>query len=322
MFKVELKSLPQEDICLKINLDNHPGIYLCECGEASLLEVKDCHDTKAIFISHTHIDHFIHFDFILRHQLGLKKRVVICGPLGIAQQVQSKIRAYTWNLIEASSIIYEIREIIDECSFQQFELSPPFWELMSLGIRSDQKLYEEPGFSVDYAILDHKTPSISYLFQEYDSLSLDLSDSSYVGGPWVKSLKTAFLEKNETAWIAIDGKKHLAGELFHLLQIKKGHSIGIIMDHAANAENHAKIKALFEECDLVYIESFFKAEDQALATQHFHSYSLASAKIMQECGVKTAIPVHFSRKYKQVQVQELIAEFYDQAPKSLNTNSL
>ena len=73
--------------------DNHPWQYLCECGEASDLTVKEIQNLHAIFMSHLHIDHFINFDKILRLQLGIGRKVVICGPKGIAKQVQSKIEA-------------------------------------------------------------------------------------------------------------------------------------------------------------------------------------------------------------------------------------
>ena len=60
----ELKNLPNEDISILVTADNHSGKYLCECGTASKLTPKECHDINAVFISHTHIDHFVHFDSI------------------------------------------------------------------------------------------------------------------------------------------------------------------------------------------------------------------------------------------------------------------
>ena len=114
MILPELKSKIGEDISILVRLDNHTPSYICECGDASELTLKECQNTEGIFISHTHIDHFINFDQILRHQIGIQKRIIICGPIGIIDQVQSKIKGYSWNLIEAGAITYEIREIIDE----------------------------------------------------------------------------------------------------------------------------------------------------------------------------------------------------------------
>ena len=93
MFIPEVKSQKDEDICILIRVENHSYNYICECGEAKSLTVKECQNTKAIFISHTHIDHFVNFDTILRHQIGGKQRVIICGPRDITKQVQSRIQS-------------------------------------------------------------------------------------------------------------------------------------------------------------------------------------------------------------------------------------
>jgi len=309
MFLPELKSLPDEDICILIKLDNHTPHYICECGDASLLSVKDCQNAQVIFISHTHIDHFVNFDTILRHQIGIEKKVVICGPEGIARQVQSKIHAYTWNLIEAGSMVYEIREIINEQEINVYEIEPPKWELHKTNVIGENTIFSNERFRVNFTLLDHKIPSIAYLFREMDSVKIDLSKSDFKGGAWVRELKTAFEQQMPDNEIIIKGESYTAKALFHLLDIKKGNTLGIIMDHAPSVDNHTKIKTLFSGCDKVFIESFYKLEDKTFAEANYHSYSQASGRIMRACGVKEAIPVHFSRKYKEQDMQELIEEF-------------
>ncbi len=309
MFLPEVKSKIDEDISILLKKTNHPWNYICECGEASELTVKECQNTNAIFISHTHIDHFINFDTIIRHQLGLERKVTICGPEGIAQQIRSKILGYSWNLIEKGSLIYEIREIIREDLIHLYELEPPLWKLKKTGEITENTVFQTKEFRVEFCILDHKIPSIAYLFIEPDFLSINLENSGFNGGKWVAELKKAFTEKMPETSIEIQGKSHVAKALFHLLKYKKGHRLGVIMDHAPNESNHAKIKLLFDSTDVVFIECFFKDEDKDLAISHFHSYALASGKIMKESGVKNAIPVHFSRKYKEEEVEELIQEF-------------
>ena len=309
MFKTEVKSKIGEDISLLIQLDNHAPYYICECGDASDLSVKDCQNAEAIFISHTHIDHFIHFDTILRHQIGVGKRIIICGPKDIAEQAQAKIKGYTWNLIEEQAIIYEIREIIDETTIHRYELEPPFWRLKVLESLDTRTVYQNERFSVDFTILDHKIPSIAYLFKEKDSFNIDLGNSGFKGGAWVKELKNAFENQTPDTTIQIQDKSFAAKDLFHLITVKKGDTLGIIMDHAAHEANHTKIKNLFSDCNKVFIECFYKVADKDYAAQNFHSYSEQSGKVMRACGVKSAIPVHFSRKYAEQQIQELIAEF-------------
>ncbi len=309
MFLPEVKSKVGEDISILIKLDNYSFNIICECGEASELTVKDCQNTNALFISHTHIDHFINFDTILRHQIGGGNRVVICGPKGISKQVQSKIKAYQWNLIAEDAITYEVREIIDSDRIEVSELRPPIWDIVKTEERN--KLYENKKFSVEFTILDHKTPSIAYLFKEYDSIKFEANKSAFKSGAWVSRLKNAYQAKDDLAAIMIENQSYQAKELYHLLEIKKGDTLGMIMDHAASASNHEKIAKLFQDCNKVYIECFYNYADRALAAANYHSYSKASGEIMSRCGVKTPIPIHFSRKYKEEEVSVLLAEFAD-----------
>jgi len=290
MFKSELKSRIGEDISLLVKLDNHPWNYLCECGDASDLTVKEVQNTNAIFISHTHIDHFVNFDAVIRHQIGIQRRVIICGPKGIAQQIQSRIKSYTWNLIKKDAIIYEIRELISENEIITYEIEPPVWELKKVNQTVGNTILQEKTFKVTAILLDHKIPTLAYKFKENDVLKIDIKASGFKGGKWVKELKDAF-ENNQSE------------------NIQEGDSVGIIMDHAANEENHSKIIAHFSNCKKVFIESFYKEEDKELAEVNFHSYSTMSGKVMRESNVKEAIPVHFSRKYQESEIEELTEEF-------------
>ena len=227
----------------------------------------------------------------------------------IRDRVQSKIRGYQWNLIEENAITYEIREIKTDGQIHKSEINPPEWKIIPLPQNESEALFRNKRFTVDYTILDHKTDSIAYLFKEYDTVKINMSGTKFKGGSWVRALKTAFENNKENQLIKIEENEFEAKDLFHLMETKRGEKIGVIMDHAANEENHQKIKTLFNNCDKVFIESFYKAEDKEFAKTHYHSYSSASAKIMKACKVKFAIPVHFSRKYKEAEIKILMDEF-------------
>ena len=309
MFQTQIKSRIGEDICLLIRPDNHAWNYLCECGDASDLSVKEVQNSAAVFLSHTHIDHFVNFDAVIRHQIGIQRRVIICGPAGIGRHVQAKLHAYTWNLIAPDAIVYEIREMISEENILLYELLPPKWELTPIGQLNGNLLLEDKSFSVSGILLDHKTPSLAYRFKEQDTVSIDLGGSSFKGGKWVRELKAAYEAGEGNRQIQIADQSFRSEELFHLLKVKIGDSVGVIMDHAAHPENHTKIIEHFSGCEKVFIECFYKAEDKEFAATNFHSYSSMSGKVMREAGVKEAIPVHFSRKYQEEEIADLRQEF-------------
>ncbi|ANF49876.1 peptidase [Chryseobacterium glaciei] len=308
MLQAEIKSLLREDISILIKIPNSGKHYLCDCGEASLLTVKEIQSVSAIFISHTHIDHFSNFDGIFRHQIGSGEKIVICGPKNIHHQVEARLKSYTWNLVDESAIEYEIREIVSKEEINVYKIRPPHWDL-ELGT-TQNFLFEDEYVNVDFAILDHKTDSIAYLFKEKDSVTFNEYASEFKKGKWISELKTAFENNDSNKEIRIEETVYKASDLFHLLTKSEGYKLGVIMDHAVCENNYEKIKTIFKEADLVYIETFYKDEDQEFAKTNYHSFASASGKIMNEFEVKEAIPIHFSRRYTENDKLEIETAFY------------
>ena len=308
MLQAEIKSLLKEDISILIKVPNSGKHYLCDCGEASLLTVKEVQSVSALFISHTHIDHFSNFDGIFRHQIGSGEKVVICGPANIHQQVEARLKSYTWNLIDEKAIEYEIREIISKEEINVYTLRAPHWNLEF--VKTQNFLYEDEYVNVDFAVLDHKTDSVAYLFKEKDSVTFNENASGFRKGKWISELKSAFENNDPNKEIEIEETVYKAEALFSLLIRNPGFKLGVIMDHAASEENYEKIKAVFEGADMVYIESFYKDSDQDFAELNYHSFASASGKIMNECKVKEAIPIHFSRRYTETDQEEIETAFY------------
>lgn len=312
MITSKLASRPDEDICMLLTFDNHKGVYACDCGTASRLTPKECGDTKALFISHTHIDHFINFDTFIRHQINCEFHVILCGPVGLAKSVRSKLQAYNWNLIqgECEKMTYEVREFIDNGSYRQTLIHAPEWELEESVAVNDKHIYENEKFSVDAVALDHKIPSMAYRFKEHDTVSIDIASSPYRGGKWIKELKEAYLADDSEREITVEETAIKAESLFHLLEIKKGNSLGFIMDHAGSEENHQKIKEHFYEVDELYIEAFYQNEDEETAHGNAHSTTGLSGKAAGLAQAHKAIPLHFSRKYDDNTRKEMELEFF------------
>lgn len=308
MLQAEIKSLLKEDISILVKVPNSGKHYLCDCGEASLLTVKEAQTLSAIFISHTHIDHFANFDGIFRHQIGSGEKVIICGPQNIHEQIGARLKSYTWNLIDENAIEYEIHEIISKEEIKVYIIRPPYWNLEY--VRTQGFLFEDEYVHVDFAILNHKTDSIAYLFKENDSVTFHENASDFKKGKWISELKTAFENNDADREIEIEGTLYKASDLFYLLTRNEGYKLGVIMDHAVDEGNYQKIKAVFNNADRVYIETFYKDEDQEFAKINYHSFASASGKIMNECKVKEAIPIHFSRRYTENDQQEIETAFY------------
>ena len=309
MFLPIVKSLPHEDVCISIQISNHAGIYICDCGEASQLTVKDCIDTKVIFISHTHIDHFVHFDQFIRHKIGLNDTTIICGPRGIAKNIQAKLKSYTWNLIEPGNLCFEIRELVSDTQYISYSITPPHCALKTKETVDSEFVYENDAFVVTPLLLDHKTDSIAFRFDERKTVTIELQNSALPPGNWISLLKEAYLNQTPDEYIEVAGQDYKASDLFHLLKEKKGDSLGVIMDHAAHEKNHVLITDCFQNCNTVFIESFYKNDDEHLAHKNAHSFAHASGSILKRANVQHPIPVHFSRRYTDLERKLLIQEF-------------
>ncbi|MCP4443363.1 MAG: peptidase [Aureispira sp.] len=315
MITATLKNLRTEDISLMLNFENHKWNYLCDCGYASQLSVKDCRDTNALFISHTHIDHFINFDHILRHQLGIGRKIVICGPAGLAKNVQNKIQGFTWNLLiegHPDNASYEIREIHDNHQIEVYQLKAPKWELEKVDGYQNQVIYQTDAFQVRYTKLNHGIDTIAYLFEEPAKIKMNLKNCSYPGGKWVKTLKAAYEQNDADLSIDVHGTPVLAKDLFQCIEKVAGYKLGYIMDHLGSPENHQRITTLFEGADEVYMEAYYADADQELAFKNNHSTARLSGQVARLAKIKKIVPAHFSRRYHDDLAHEaLLKECFD-----------
>ena len=309
MIHAENKSHILEDICFYVTVDNHPHAYLFDCGMARYLAPGDCKNIQAVFITHTHIDHFSNFDTLLRHQLGVNRKITICGPRGLARQVQSRILSYTWNLIRRRSVVYEVRELQDQW-MEVYQVYPPRWELKKIEeVRTPERLcFKEAGILVHFAVLDHKIPSIAYLLEEESTVNI--GEFPFRPGPWIRELKQAHGDGAADREIAMeDGTSQRAGELFKYLYVKVGGKFGYAMDHLACDANHNKLMELWRGADEVAIEGYFRDCDRGFALRHYHSTVRESGKVARLAGVKKLTLVHHSRRYAK-DLKDLLEEGY------------
>ena len=85
-----------------------PGVmveFLCEqralqfdLGDLSSTTNRELLKISHAFISHTHIDHFIGFDHLLRVVFGRGKTIDLYGPENFIANVTGKLAGFTWNL--------------------------------------------------------------------------------------------------------------------------------------------------------------------------------------------------------------------------------
>lgn len=99
-FQPRLVNDPFEDPALFVAFRYQRRALLFDLGRIDRLSLREIHKLTDVFVSYTHIDHFIGFDHLLRSSLNREDEIRLYGPKGITDNVSGKLAGYTWNLIQ------------------------------------------------------------------------------------------------------------------------------------------------------------------------------------------------------------------------------
>ena len=288
---------------------------LFDLGDLSALSARDILKISHIFITHTHMDHFIGFDFLLRHLLGRDKEIHLYGPSNFIQNVEAKLNAYTWNLIEnyentLSLIVTEVHEkhifVQKYKSKDRFKALSPPEKLPFTG-----KLLSEQSFSVNAVLLDHKIDSIGLSLKENFSINIikeGLKELDLLVGPWIREFKNAVYEGQNSGqmFMAVwkDKNQNIREKLFPLdklidkiARISPGQKITYITDIIGSPENIEKAVQLAKNSTHLFIEAPFLEQDRSMAQMKYHLTARDAGFIGAKAGVKDLTPFHFSPRY-------------------------
>ncbi|MZH02083.1 MAG: ribonuclease Z [Nitrospinae bacterium] len=298
---------------------------LFDLGDLSALSNGDLLKVSHVFVSHTHIDHFIGFDRLLRTLFGREKTLTIFGPENIMNNVAGKLAGFTWNLVEQydESLTVEVVEVCETGlmkgtfrAIERFQLSDerkdPFLDGMIL---------DEPTFSVRAAILEHRVPCLGFALEEKPHVNIDkdrLESMKAVPGSWLNELKKSVLnDDSESSLIEVPFKKPggFRVENIPLRQLKNdlveifpGQKIGYVVDTVFNDRNRKKIVGLVESADIFFCESPFLADEEERGQARYHLTSRQAGTLAREAGVKKLQVFHFSSRHKDCREQ-----FYNEA---------
>jgi len=278
-----------------------------------------------VFVSHTHIDHFIGFDRLLRSLFGREKTLTIFGPKNIIQNVAGKLAGFTWNLVEQydESLTIEVVEVRESGllkgtfrAIERFQLCDERQEPFVDGM-----IVDDPTFSVRTAILEHRVPCLGFALEEKPHVNIDkdkLESMKAEPGPWLNELKKSVLrDDSESTPIEVPFKEPGGSrtEVIPLGQLKNdlvevfpGQKIGYVVDTVFNDRNRKKIVGLVDSADIFFCESPFLADEEERGQARFHLTSRQAGILAREAGVKQLQVFHFSSRHKDCREQ-----FYNEA---------
>jgi ribonuclease Z len=302
-----------------------PGLFIPFCfqkrallfdlGDLQVLPSKDLLKISHIFVTHTHMDHFIGFDTLLRLFLGRDKELHLFGPPGFFKQVEGKLAGYTWNLVDEflEHLKLKVTEVWPEKTVskvypcrerfipQAEEVIAPFSGL----------LLKEPAFYVEGVLLDHRIPCLGLALVEDFSINIHKERLQEMGlpvGPWLTRFKTALYECQDprsdfvVTWKEAEGlkkeKPFLLGELAEkIAQFSPGQKIVYLTDLIASPENRARAMRLAQDADHLFIEAAFLDSDRDVARQKYHLTAREAGDLARLAGVKHFTTFHYSPRY-------------------------
>lgn len=303
---------------------------LFDLGDLSKLSARDLLKISHVFVTHTHMDHFIGFDTLLRILLGRDKAIHLFGPSGFIQKVEAKLSAYTWNLIESyeNTLFINVTEIKEEKVYIQSYSSrnqfKPVGDPQELPFKGN--LLSEQSFSINAVLLDHKIDCIGLTLKENFSINIDKEGLKELGlpvGPWLREFKKAIYESRNLAqkfmvvWQdkdKVEREKYFnLGELKErIARISAGQKITYITDIIGSPENIEKAVNLAADSDRLFIEAYFLDKDRDVAQRKYHLTAREAGLIAKKAGVKELTPFHFSPRYfgrEKELIQEAMKDF-------------
>lgn len=302
-----------------------PGVYvdclfqkralLFDLGDVRALAPRKILRLSDVFVSHTHMDHFVGFDWLLRICLGRQLLTRFYGPPGFLDQVEHRLRGYTWNLVENydTDFALGVTEIHPSGSARRavFRCKSAFRrEDQEVFARADDVLLDEEFFRVRGVLLDHKTPCLGFALEEKEHLNIwknGLDDMGLPTGPWLQELKRLVRrgapddQPVRVAWhdgAGVHERVFPLGEIREkAVRVVPGQKIAYVTDVVYHEENARRIAELAADADVLFIETPFLDQDAARAASRFHLTARQAGLLARRAAARTVVPFHFSPRY-------------------------
>lgn len=266
-----------------------PGLLIQYQGEIILFDTPFClfdrtiktstlHNTKAIFLTHRHRDHFGGIDRLF---FEVSPFPYIVGNSGTLEAVHQRLQSYDINLIAAD--IIEGRDVHAE----QIPIT----------------VFSTNTYQVEAVSLHHgNIESIAYAFSEKPKIKLDkkkLALLGYSSGSWVREAKEALESREIPSTIVIEKNSIPFEDISPLFFEQAGKKIVYASDFSISESNTKRLEILAKDADHFFCEAAYLSEDRDLAIKNHHQTVEEVAGIAKRANVSSLHLFHHSRRYQR-----------------------
>ncbi|MBI3016223.1 MAG: ribonuclease Z [Candidatus Tectomicrobia bacterium] len=287
--------------------------FLFDLGDLSPLSPRALLKVSDIFVSHTHMDHFIGFDQILRLRLHRPQTLRVYGPPGLVQNVAGKLSGYTWDRVDEYPLVLEVYEYGESGQsgarfpcFRRFQRE----DLPDLGLPPGVLLREDWA-RVRAVELDHGTTVLAFSLEESTHFNIDKDRLRRQGipvGPWLGELKNQLRcgapggKLFRVCWqegnTPREQERTLEEWCRDLVRLCAGQKIVYVTDIGFTPTNQQKVVDLAAGADLFYCEAQFLYENRDEACKRGHLTARQAGLLARQAQVKKLILFHFSPRYR------------------------
>ena len=318
-FTTRLVNPPFHDPGLLISFQYQRRAILFDLGDLHALSARELLKIQHVFVTHTHMDHFVGFDTLLRVSLGRAKELHLFGPEGFFERVEGKLAGYTWNLVDEYPYNLQLRvtEVDEErCRTRRYLCRDRF---LRAGEEEEAPftriLVKQPAFHIEAVLLDHRIPCLGLSLIEEFSVNIDKEALKALGlpvGPWLTSFKKAVAEKKDpghafsVVWEeegkALREKTFPFGELAgKIARISPGQKVTYLTDLLGSPENLEKAVELARDADYLFVEAAFLDRDRETAKTKCHLTAKEAGTLARKARVKQMTLFHFSPRYSEME---------------------
>lgn len=312
-------------VCIDLKFQRRALLF--DIGDVQSLSTRVLLRVSDVFVSHTHMDHFAGFDHLLRVCLGRDTGVRMYGPQNFISQIEHKLAAYTWNLVQNYSVdfVIDAHELRSDGTLararfrsrEQFRREP-----LPDTLAHDGLLLEDEQFRVRALGLEHHDiTSLAFRFEESTHINVwknRLEARGLPTGPWLTELKrlarTGAPDDTpmRVRWRTRDGSREQTfplGELKQdVLEFVPGQTVCYVTDVSGDPHNAARIVEFVANADLLFIEAVFLEADAEMAASKAHLTAAQAGTIARLASVRETEPFHFSARYRGHEAEQR-AEF-------------
>ena len=305
---------PFDDPGVLIDFLHEKRAILFDLGDLANAAPRKLLRVSHAFVSHAHMDHFVGFDHLLRILLGRNKQIHLFGPQGFISRVEHKLGGYDWNLISEKSegICLEVAEYSEDglLRIATFRAQSAFRREDQLERSAEGGiLVDEPNYRARAVHLDHHIPCLAFAIEEKQHLNVWRDRVTAMGlgvGPWLNELKHLIATgvPDDTPIVATWRDKGIVREkavrladVRSVVEVSSGQKIAYVTDAGFTKDNVAKICALCDQADVLFIEAPFLDEEADVAARKKHLTAGQAGQIARRANARRFELFHFSSRH-------------------------